>query len=80
MGMKQFLNFAAAGKNIVIAAEVGDDHQSFEAMRKLFALKNASHDVIKKMHRGDKEFWAQVIEYRRREAAKEAEKEIEEQI
>jgi hypothetical protein len=72
--MKQF---SAGQKTITIAAEIGDDedHKAFTAMRRLFSLRNANNPVIAKMHRGDPQFWKDVIEFRKREAAKKAEKE-----
>jgi hypothetical protein len=76
--MRQFLQFSAGAKNVVIAAEVDEDSRAFTAMRRLFALRNASHPVIQRMHKGDAQFWKDVIEYRKREAAKAKAKEMEE--
>jgi hypothetical protein len=70
--MKQFLNFSDGAKNITIHAEVGDVEQfrSFQAMRKLFALKNAHHPAIARLRAGDKKFWAEVVRFRAHERAK----------
>jgi hypothetical protein len=80
--MKQFLHFSAGQKNITIAAEIDDieDHRAFTAMRKIFSLRNAHHEVIKRMRAGDEKFWAEVIRFRAHERAKsEAAKAKEEQ-
>jgi hypothetical protein len=74
----KFLQFSAGAKNVVIAAEVDEDSRAFTAMRRLFALRNAHHDVIRRMHVGDKDFWQDVVRFRQREAAKAKAKEMEE--
>jgi hypothetical protein len=73
--MKQILQFAAGAKSVVIAAEVDEDSRAFTAMRRLFALRNASHPVIARMHHNDPQFWRDVVRFRQHQAAKAKEKE-----